>query len=266
MENMTLSDVLEKASQSDNGLSYRIPPNWAQGRTAYGGFTAALLLHAAQKSVNELSPLRSAMINFTGPIAESPLLSCEVLRQGKNFTSVEARARIGNEVVAAASLVFGGLRNSEVSIACEAVPVTMPEQCHDLGVLMQQRFPIVFMKNFELRHIEGGFPFTASSNGYMKVWARHRDEYLQQGVLGLLSIADILPPAISPMLSQPASMSSINWMCNVLTDHLETRDGWWVIETKVTAGQGGFSSQVMRVWNSENTLVLDAMQSVAIFI
>ena len=38
-----------------------------------------------------------------------------------------------------------------------------------------------------------------------------------------------------------------------------------MMETQLTAGNGGYSSQVMRVWNTDGNMVADGMQSVIIF-
>ncbi|MGD9799873.1 MAG: acyl-CoA thioesterase domain-containing protein, partial [Parvularculaceae bacterium] len=45
----------------------RVADNWLQGRTVYGGMTAALCLEAAQRAVPGLPPLRSAQVSFIGP-------------------------------------------------------------------------------------------------------------------------------------------------------------------------------------------------------
>jgi acyl-CoA thioesterase len=52
----------------------------------------------------------------------------------------------------------------------------------------------------------------------------------------------------------------------VLQDDSKTEDGWWHVETDLTAAQGGYASQVMRIWNTEGELVVEGVQSVAIFV
>ena len=54
-------------------------------------------------------------------------------------------------------------------------------------------------------------------------------------------------------------------MFNLLTDTPETEDGWWQVESRLTAASGGYSSQVMRIWNTDGELVVEGMQSIAIF-
>ena len=57
----------------------------------------------------------------------------------------------------------------------------------------------------------------------------------------------------------------MTWIVNILSDKPETEDGWWHVESKMTAARGGYSSQVMRIWNTAGELVVEGMQSVAVF-
>lgn len=57
----------------------------------------------------------------------------------------------------------------------------------------------------------------------------------------------------------------MSWIFNLLTDNPQTKDGWWHIESRLTAAGGGYSSQLMRIWNMDGELVVEGMQSIAIF-
>jgi len=88
------SHIYASMTPEETGFRVDIPPHWKQGRTAYGGLTAALMLAGAQKQIEGLPPLRSALINFVGPVTDSPLLTAELQRKGRNVTSVSAAAHI----------------------------------------------------------------------------------------------------------------------------------------------------------------------------
>ncbi|WP_425045484.1 thioesterase family protein [Primorskyibacter sp. S87] len=266
MAGLLLSEVLNAAEPLDGGLSFPVPANWTQGRTAYGGFTSALLLAAARRGHEDLPPLRSALINFTAPVAEPPTIRAETLRQGRNVTTVNARAEIGGKVAAAAMFSFGRAQKSQVAFGLKAPKADAPEDAAAYLSPGAQRRAATFFENFEMRMIEGDLPFSGSDRGYLRVWARHRDPEMHGSIEGLIAIADLLPPAVFPMLSQPGPNSSVNWICNLLADAPRTRDGWWMVESKLTAGSDGYSSQVMRMWNTDGDLVVDGMQSVVIFV
>ena len=107
---------------------------------------------------------------------------------------------------------------------------------------------------------------SGASEGYIRVWSRHKHVESRSGMPSLLAIVDVLPPAAMPMFQKMGPISSMTWMMNFLVDEPQTDDGWWHIETKLTAALNGYSSQVMRFWNTEGTLVAEGMQSVAMFV
>lgn len=104
-----------------------IPDSWKQGRTAYGGLSAALLLARARGDHPELPPLRSALVNFTGPLTSAPDLTTEVLRAGRNVTTVYARADIEGQAACTATFSFGAARESHLSVDCDAPTSPIPK-------------------------------------------------------------------------------------------------------------------------------------------
>ena len=128
-----------------------------------------------------------------------------------------------------------------------------------------RRLPARFFHNFEIKLIEGAVPFAGVEKGKMRVWCRHRDTDSRGSLEGLFCLGDALPPAIFPKCKIPGPNSSVNWMFNLMVEDIATRDGWYMLESELTAAENGYSSQVMRLWNTEGQLVADAMQSVVIF-
>ncbi|HMO69140.1 MAG TPA: thioesterase family protein, partial [Novosphingobium sp.] len=86
---MSLPALLAGAEPLTSGFRLAIPEDWHQGRTAYGGFSAALALAAARKAGGEgLPPLRSAAVSFVGPLFGAIEARARVLRAGRNATWV----------------------------------------------------------------------------------------------------------------------------------------------------------------------------------
>ena len=67
---MSLPAILAAARPTADGFVATIPAEWMQGRTSYGGLSSALALEAARKLADDLPPLRSATVNFVGPLAK----------------------------------------------------------------------------------------------------------------------------------------------------------------------------------------------------
>lgn len=266
MTDPSLSDVLANAKQDGGAVTYPAPENWRQGRTAYGGFTSALLLDAALRQNDGLPPLRSMLIDFTAPVTDAPAVTSEVLRSGRNVTTINARAMIGGGVAAQGTFAFGRAQTSELHVDCPMPDALAPEETASFFPPGMTRSPVRFFDNFEVRLIDGARPFSGAPRGYTRVWARHRDPASRSGIVPLVAMADLLPPAAFPMLKTFGPNSSVTWICNILAENTQSRDGWFMVETDLTAARDGYSSQVMRMWNSDGTLVAEGMQSVIIFV
>lgn len=68
--------------------------DWSQGRTVFGGLSAAMLYSAAKEYVEDDRLLRSITTSFVGPLLfDVPFqISIEIVREGKNVSQVLARA------------------------------------------------------------------------------------------------------------------------------------------------------------------------------
>ena len=99
----------------------------------------------------------------------------------------------------------------------------------------------------------------------MFIWARHRDQKATS-ISALLALADLPPPAVMPLFPRPAPLSTMTWALNFLTDHPETDDGWWLMESRAENAAEGYSSQDMFVWNARGEPVIAGRRSVAVFI
>ena len=258
----TLAQNLEPRG---DGYLGHIPEPWRQGRTAYGGLTAGLSLAAARRAFPDLPPFRSASVNFIGPVTADPVFTSRVLRQGRNVTSVETMAHVGEDVVASCIFIFGILRPSHIDVEFPAPKALAPENCEAFIPEKVQKFLPGFFSRFDTRLIAGGRPMSGASEGYIRTWSRHIDIASRTAPAGLLTIGDVLPPAAMPIMQKRGPVSSVNWLFTVLTDTPQTEDGWWQIEARLTAAHGGYSTQVMRIWNMAGDLVAEGQQCIAIF-
>lgn len=88
----SIAHLLAALDPQSGDTSWRgtIPDDWPQGRTAYGGLSAAIALHCAMRSDVALPPLRSAQVSFIGPLAGPILVTAQRLRRGKNAVFIQA--------------------------------------------------------------------------------------------------------------------------------------------------------------------------------
>ena len=86
----SLPDLLASVEPIDGGFRTRVPDNWLQGRTAYGGLSSALAVHAAMLIEPDLPPLRTAQIAFIGPLSGEITVTAQRLRRGRNAAFLQA--------------------------------------------------------------------------------------------------------------------------------------------------------------------------------
>jgi len=261
---MSLVRMLDAAQSTQTGFTLDVPESWKQGRTVYGGISAALCLNAALP-LSGGRALRSAQISFVGPSEGQVTVEAEKLREGRTACSVRSRlssaAGIGVETV----FTFTGERESALHKDAPAMPEKAMAPDETTQVLVFPEGAPTFTRNFDFVWAGGGIPFVKSDIAVIRMWVRHKDEASRTHPLGLMSIADVLPPALSPLLDGPAPLSSMTWMVNLLTDAPETRDGWWLLECRAHHVRGGLSSQDMTIWNTEGACVVKGSQLVTVF-
>lgn len=257
---MSLPQVLAAARPIDGGFAATVPEDWMQGRTAYGGFSAALALVAAQRLVPDLPPLRSATVNFVGPLAGKVEVRARLLRQGRNATWISAEVTAEGKVGLAATFVFMGaveastLHLHEVPMPADVVPLAD-------AVPLPQRAGPSFAPNLDRR-----FALPQSDVKLPEIcwWERIKDNEGLDPMVALILLADALPPGVMP-LTGPAPISSMTWLINLLTPLPETQDGWFLLRAAGNYAEKGCSSQDMAVWNTRGEAVAVGMQSIAIF-
>ncbi|MEX0285346.1 MAG: thioesterase family protein [Paracoccaceae bacterium] len=262
----SLAQLIANATPVGDGFSVEVTPNWTQGRTSFGGLTSALLLEVARREVPDLPPLRSALIDFTGPVTEPATYSAEILRQGRTIITIEARAKSRDQVVGPGRFPFGHARESGISVPCPAPDAPAPADTPDLIPPPARSIAPGFHTNFDLRLIEGGLPGMGATRGYLRGWARHKDPESRIGEVAQLCLGDILPPAVFPLFPRLGPNSSMKWIFNVVDPDFSTEDGWYQVESEVTAAADGYSSQTMRMWSMDGRLIADGMQSVIVFV
>jgi acyl-CoA thioesterase len=257
-------DLLAGITEEDGKFRVSISDDWLQGRTAYGGLSAALCVEAAKRAVPDLPPLRSAQFTLIGPAAGPLAMTASVLRRGKSavFVGVDLAGEAG--LAARAMLSFGVARQSALSFGSLPMPrVNSISQSEPF--FPGERSTITFQQHFESRMAGGARPFTPAADAEYLIWFRHRDHGAHQGIVPLIALADAPPPAAMVKFPQGAPISTMTWSLDVLSDAPVTTDGWWLVQSRADSAHQGYSSQAMMLWNADGAPVIVARQNVAIF-
>jgi acyl-CoA thioesterase len=240
-------------------FSLRGIDGWLQGRTMYGGASSFLAYAATRKARPDLPPLRGAQISFLAPVGSDVDITVSSLREGRSVANIQTDMASGGTLAHRATWVFGSARASNGIVkparAENFVPYAdLPELGSPEG--------LHFVNNFELRRGEAK---EDRRPGVVRRWVRLRDRSGLDPVGELVLIGDTLPPGSMRAMERRGPISSINWSFTLLGDTFETQDGWWLLETASNHMADGFSSETLRMWNSDGVQVMHGLQSVAIF-
>ncbi len=251
------------SGQSDQSIDAHIPESWMQGRTTYGGLTAALSLEVARRLVDDL-PIRSAQVAFVGPVGGDVSIKPTLLRRGKNtaFVSVDITAESG--ITAQSIFAFGKARDSALSF--DDMPMPTVKGPDEIKSFFREGPRPGFTQNFDMKGAIGDPPISGSQSKSIGLWMRHLDGDAPQDATAVLAIADAPPPAVMSMFETPLRISSMTWMAEFMTDDIRTdADGWWFAQSTAQLARDGYSSQSMRLWNRDGDPILVGRQTIAVF-
>ncbi|MFM5923050.1 MAG: acyl-CoA thioesterase [Novosphingobium sp.] len=258
---MSLPDTLSNLRPIDGGFATAIPEDWMQGRTTYGGFSAALALEAARGLAADLPPLRSAQVAFVGPLSGEVEVRARILRRGKNASWASAEITSEAGVGLTATFVFmGAVEQSALHLHQVPPPAGLipPEQAARFPEGRGPGFGVHFDRAFALPRSEEKLP-------ELDWWVRLKDRDGLDPMVALLLLGDALPPGVMPLMDARAPISSMTWLINLLTPLPATRDGWYLLRSAGNYAEKGCSSQDMAIWNADGEAVAVGMQSIAIF-
>ena len=259
-----MSSLRELIHDFDPYAGLSLPPDWLQGRTAYGGITAATSLVAARQVAGDTAgPLRSAQIGFVGPGQGHLGFRAQLLRGGRSVSSVGVDVSAEAGMAARSLFVFGHPRPSVIAHDFSQPPgVRGPESYRPLEMAGSPIAP-AFLAHFELRPAAGAMPVSGAAHPEMSVWVRHRDAGGVDPEVALLALADALPPAAFTAYTQPAPISSISWSLDLLGP--VSASEWFLLRSSSLYAADGYSVQTMQAWDEQGRMLLRGRQCVGVF-
>jgi acyl-CoA thioesterase len=257
------SRIIESIATGDDGAFYVDPSDdWRQGRTLFGGLSAALCYAACERIASDLPPLRSAQIAYVGPSGGEATLRPSILRRGKSVTFVACDLLAAGAVATRALFCFGGERETAHHQDAPSAPdVPVPSECE---ALFGSQRP-TFTQHLDQRLAAGHRPVSGAEKGEMTVWVRHEDPSPPRSLVSLVALGDALPPASMPRLKAPAAISTMTWQFDVVDPARFDPAGYSLLRSSDEAVGHGYSTQTMGMWNERGEAVLIGRQSVAVF-
>ncbi|HYE46244.1 MAG TPA: thioesterase family protein [Caulobacter sp.] len=263
--------LMAQLAQAPDGSTLTVTEDWGQGRTLFGGISAALCVASAQQTIGEgAPPLRSGQFAFIGPASGPFRLESVVLRRGKSTVFVQADLHGEAGLATRALLTFGAARQSAIDDTDLAAPATVdPDRCSPLHP--EGKGP-GFVANFEIRPADGVAVFSreareSAQRPDLLLWARHRDPAAGMGAPALIALADTPPPAAVRLMTVSAPISTMTWMVDILPPPpADASDrGWRLLRSSAEVTREGYSSQAMTLWDEAGRPLVIGRQNIAVF-
>lgn len=256
------SEILDQIAPAGDCWIADPSDDWRQGRTLFGGLSAALCLAACERAVPGLPPLRSAQTTYIGPSAGTAELRPVILRRGKSVTFMACDLLADGALATRTLFAFGGERPAELRLPGTGMPpVQHPEMCPPLWT--GERRP-GFTRHFDQRLAGGAPPNGGASQGELIVWARHVDIGASRQP-ALVAIGDALPPAAMSRVTGSTIISTMTWHLDVVDCAAFDPTAFTLLHSFEDAARDGYSSQNMAMWNEDGRLIALGRQNVAVF-
>ncbi len=264
MQYKNLQDILETLENSESNQT-RFGETWSQGRSAFGGLSAAFAVSAMRKQLAQPQTIRSLMVSFIAPIAPGEItVEAQILRQGKNVTQCDARVISEGQVGLQAMAAFGNPR--EAFSPPPGPPKALPERSAGLAFSEHAKRQPHFLRYFDGIWTEGGVPFSGEYQPFLGVWVRHNQDVSRFPIEKLVAIADIPPPVLlSHFDKPPVPASSLTWSLDFVAAPETVTGEWFYLEFIVDAAADGYTQQSGRIYDEAGRLVALTRQSMVYF-
>ncbi len=259
--------IKNQIEQNTTKIQLTLDKSWTQGRTIYGGVSAALIYKAIRESIPSENQMRSFNTAFIGPLEANKefTIRVEILRQGKNVTQAMGRIIQNGNTAVLSQASFGVNRQSKIRVHNNLE--------HGLeGPIKANFLPAIpkvtpkFISQFELAKTDGGWPFTGNKNSH--TFGRMRFKVAPKAFTEahLVSLIDVWPPTVLQQLKWPAAASTVNWNLEFIHPHQQFNPtDWFVYKAKTRHAQDGYANTEAEVWDSSGALVALSRQTVAVF-
>lgn len=252
------SELLRSATRDGAALTLDVPPDWAQGRTIFGGLQAAFAVQAMRAQVPD-APLRTLQVTFVAPVTGTLRTEAVVLRKGSSATHVEARIMGKDGLAGIAIGVFGTPRASAVVVE-RAQPVVTRERAIELPYI--PGLAPAFIQHFRGTWLRGAMLLSGGTETEHVIEVELKDDGPPTEALAI-ALADFIPPLALTMLRKPTPGGTLTWMLEFLVDRFER--GVHRVDAELMAAKDGYTSQSIVLWGPDGRAIALGRQSMVVF-
>lgn len=264
---MLFEQLLQQA-RTENTLS--INPSWGQGRTLFGGLSAALAYENICQRIDNSRPLRSLSVNFSGQaLADVPFtLAEQILSNGKSISQINGQVVQNDRIVTQVCACFGSGRESDIEVPSPTA--VLPKLgSHPRFNYMKGLTP-EFVQHFEFEYCTGQLPFSNSPHNEISGWVRFKDADGPLTESHLIALIDAWPPTVLQKLKNLAPCATVSWNVEMVQP-LSLREtalnsvDWIYYEAVIQQAHQGYAHTEAKIYAQDGTLLALSRQLVAVY-
>jgi len=268
---MHFDEIMAQWQQTtDNNIC--IPSNWAQGRTVYGGLTAALIYQKMNQTVqenrpDENRPIRYFDLSYIGPlmVGEPVNIEVQLLRAGRSASQLVAYVKQQDKVCVIGQACFGIDRSSKVTVKKQINhELTVPKKANFIPQI--PKVTPKFLRHMDINLQAGRLPFMHSKKDYLHGWMRFKKEVNSFNDAHLIALIDAWPCTVLQQLKLPAMASTMNWNLQLTQSASNTEPSQWLAYQATTAhAADGYVFGEAKISNEAGELLSLSRQTVGVF-
>jgi acyl-CoA thioesterase len=243
----------------------RFEAAWNQGKGAYGGVVAGLLLRALEHHLGDTSrPVRSLTVHFCAPASGEAELHTRLERSGRLVTHATARMQGPAGPLAVASATFGAARGTGPTyLEAQAPKAPAPESVPSLP---EDAPAPDFCRFFDYRYCLGAAPFSGGDVAHVGGWVRPREPLVLDSVL-CVGLLDSFPPSVFSRMDGYHAGASVDFTVHFF--HALPRPGtraeaWYLRTGRSRQASEGFAEDLQELWTDQGELLAQCRQLVAL--
>ena len=232
----------------------------------YGGWIAAMLLHAVQSEPDARGDPLALQAQFIGPLAQAPFtVHTHCLRQNRSMAFWrseirQAREPGGEQKVCAQATVTLGTWRDTFTLADAVMPrVARPEDTA-LAATRPGRQP-AFLAHYEMRPLSGAM-FAGADTMDSLIWIRDAQPR-PLDARALVALCDAPYPSLWIRLTEPVLMTTVvfNVFFRATPARMAAAGGAHLLADSSSAiGQAGYFDQSANLWSEDGALLAQTQQ------
>lgn len=258
---LTSAQILETVS---------VDSSWGQGRTLFGGLSAALALSKVRQSIDPQRPLRSLAVNFSGQVlTDTPFtLEQQILSDGKSISQANGQVVQNERIVTQVCACFGIERDSSIEVSSPRVE--LPKLGTNQRLNYMKGLTPEFVQHFEFEYCKGQLPFTNSPANKLAGWGRFKEAGSEFTEAHLIALIDSWPPTVLQKLKSFAPCATVSWNVEIvqplsLLKQSLRADDWFYYDAEIKQAHHGYVHTEAKIYTPDGTLLALSRQLVAVY-